>query len=282
MSSLLAHPDHARLIRHLDNVAVLSDSDKQALCTLPLVIKVFDADEEVVHERDRVGSCCLLLDGFMHRYKVLANGERQIIAFHFPGDIPDLLTLHLSIMDHNLGTLVPSRLAFIAHSALRSLALERPGIGVALWRDTLIDASVFREWIVNVGRRDARERISHLLCEIYMRLNAVGLAETDGYALHLDSARNRRSHRAHARARQPHPAGPPEIRPDRLREPVPAHSRLARTAGRGGVRFRLSSPARPGRRLTQIRSGRTVIAGAAKHSKLSLPGPPSMRIDTRR
>jgi CRP-like cAMP-binding protein len=60
---------------------------------------------------------------------------------------------------------------------------QHPRIGRALWIDTLIDGSIFREWIMNVGRRDARRRIAHLLCEFARRLEVAELGSTEGYQL---------------------------------------------------------------------------------------------------
>jgi CRP-like cAMP-binding protein len=78
-------------------------------------------------------------------------------------------------MDHSLGMITPNRVAFIAHEPLRKLIRQQPGIAERLWRETLIDAAVFREWITNVGSRDAYTRIAHVICEMYVRLHAVGL-----------------------------------------------------------------------------------------------------------
>jgi len=77
------------------------------------------------------------------------------------GDMPDLQSLHLTVMDHNLGTLVPSMLAFIQHGDVRALMRRHPHLGDLLWRDTLIEAAVFRQWILGLGRRSAHERIAH-------------------------------------------------------------------------------------------------------------------------
>src|SRR3954468_8412748 len=78
-------------------------------------------------------------------------------------------------MDDSLGSVGPSKVALIAHDAMKQLIHRHPGIGDAFWRDTLIDAAIFREWIVNVGSREAYSRIAHLLCEIFLKLKAVGL-----------------------------------------------------------------------------------------------------------
>ena len=107
---------------------------------------------------------------------MLGDGRRQILSFHVPGDVPDLQSLHLHTMDHTLSALTQATVAFIPHESLRDLVAARPTIAAALWRDTLIDAAIFREWMTGLGRRDARGRIAHLFCEMYLKLQAVGLA----------------------------------------------------------------------------------------------------------
>src|SRR3712207_4139041 len=99
------------------------------------------------------------------------------MAFHIAGDIPDLQSLHLKVLDNSIGTITPCKVGFIQHEALRDLCLRYPRITSGLWRETLIDASVFREWMVSIGRREAYNRIAHLLCEMVLRMKAVGLAE---------------------------------------------------------------------------------------------------------
>ncbi len=111
----------------------------------------------------------------MSTYKVTEGGKRQINAFQIAGDIPDLLSLHLRTLDVSLCTLTPCRVAFIQHEPLRELCRAYPRIADAFWRQTLIEGSVIREWMLNVGRREAYDRLSHLLCELVTRMRAVGL-----------------------------------------------------------------------------------------------------------
>ena len=177
--------DHFRLITKFASITELTSSEKLALCSLPLVFKSFPKDQDVIQDNDVVDRCCLLVDGFVHRYKMLPDGDRQIMSIHLPGDILDLQSLHIRRMDHSIGTLTKTRVAYIAHAALLDLAREHPGIAVAFWRDTLIDAAIFREWIVNVGRRDAYQRLAHLFCELHARMRALGLAEDGGFAMPL-------------------------------------------------------------------------------------------------
>ena len=110
------------------------------------------------------------------RYKLIGGGRRQILSFHIAGDVADLQTLHVHTMDHSVATLTQATVAFLTHDSLRDLAARFPSIAAILWRDTLIDAGIFREWMIGMGRRSAFGRIAHLFCELYLRLEAVGLA----------------------------------------------------------------------------------------------------------
>ena len=79
------------LIRKLESIGALSEQDREAVASLPVQVRHLEADEDVVREGDAPSVCCLLLDGFMHGYKVLPDGKRQLLALHTPGDMPDLL-----------------------------------------------------------------------------------------------------------------------------------------------------------------------------------------------
>lgn len=161
------NPQSNPLIRKLETITTLPDEARQAILRLPITVQDLKADADIVRDQDRPSQCCLVLTGFLCRYKILDNGRRQIFSFHIPGDIPDLQSLHLTVMDHNLGTLVPSKVAFIPHQTVRDLVRSHPVIADAFWRDTLIDAAVFREWMVVIGRRLAYARIAHLFCELW-------------------------------------------------------------------------------------------------------------------
>lgn len=164
------------LVRKLESIARLSDDERNAILNLPLRVQALPPRQDIVREGDRPSQCCLILDGWACRDKIVGEGRRQIFSFHIPGDIPDLQSLHIHTMDHSLATVTRATVAFIPHGALRDLTACFPGIAALFWRDTLIDAAIFREWMIGMGRRSAYERIAHLLCEMYLKLEAVGLA----------------------------------------------------------------------------------------------------------
>jgi CRP-like cAMP-binding protein len=182
------HHHTAALIRKLESTAPLAPEEKAALLRLPLRLKTVATHQDIVRAGDSPSESCLIVAGFAYRYIVTAEGKRQILSFHISGDIPDLQSLHLDVMDHSLATLVPSSLAFIPHNDLRTLTRNHPRLGDLLWRDTLIDAAVFRQWMVGLGRRDAYGRIAHLLCELLVRLRAVELVEDHAFTLPVTQA----------------------------------------------------------------------------------------------
>ncbi|WP_315974924.1 MULTISPECIES: Crp/Fnr family transcriptional regulator [Microvirga] len=163
------------LIRKLESISDLSDDDRSALRVLPMRVVRIDPKQALVREGDRPTQSCLILEGIACRYKFTEAGKRQIFAFHTPGDIPDFQSLYLRTMDHSLGTISACTVGFIQHDDLRALLQAHPGIAHACWRDMLIDAAIFREWMLGIGRRPARVRLAHLLCELVVRLRAAGL-----------------------------------------------------------------------------------------------------------
>jgi len=177
-----------RLIVKLETISSLTAAEKEALTGLPFKLRELPENSDLVRQGDAPREACLIVKGFACRYKVLGEGQRQIMSFHIPGDIPDLQSLHLKVMDHSLMALTPIQAAMVPHEALLAITRAYPGIAAAFWRDTLIDAAVFREWLAGVGRRSAHQRIAHLLCEVYVRLRSVGLAQKDSFELPVTQA----------------------------------------------------------------------------------------------
>lgn len=181
----LSSNDHDKLVRKLVRLGDLDEDDKRQVQTLPMSVRLVAADRDIAAEGVRSTDCALVLDGVACRQKVMANGTRQILSLHVPGDIVDLQRLHLETQDHGLCAVTACRIGFIPRMALQALMAARPKVASVLWRDTLIDAVVGRAWLTSVGRRTAYQRIAHLLCELFVRLSDVGLADQDGFELPL-------------------------------------------------------------------------------------------------
>lgn len=173
--SSFSHDPAAALARKVYGTREISPDELGAFQSLPMRSQQLKAGASVVTEGQLISECCVLVSGYACRHKVAKDGGRQIVSFHVAGDVLDVQHLWLENADHNVQVITDADVAFVPVRALRQLVEERPDIGVALWRDSLLDASVFREWVLNVGRRDARTRIAHMLCEFVARSEAAGL-----------------------------------------------------------------------------------------------------------
>lgn len=172
-----------RMIRKFERRAELSDADRQALLTLPHRIVRAEPGRYIVREGSSSDQSVLIVSGLAYRHKINSDGSRQIVSLHVPGDFIDLEGALLKVADHNVQALTRCDLAMIPSVELRQVLGTHPQVALAMWVDTLIDASIFREWIMNVGRRDARERLAHIFCEFARRLEVAGMGSTDGYEL---------------------------------------------------------------------------------------------------
>ena len=177
------HPTFHRMVQRLERRSPLPPADREALLGLPYNVKKLPASAHIIRDGDAPDFCTLLLSGFAYRYKITGEGGRQIISLHCAAEFLDLQNSFLGLADHSVQMLTEGELAMMPVGVLQELALTRPTICRALWIDTLIDASIFREWVVNVGRRDSRARVAHLLCEFSLRLEAAGLAKNHQYEL---------------------------------------------------------------------------------------------------
>jgi len=171
------------MVRKLQRWHSLDEDDKAAVLALPYVPRTLNATQFVVWDGDRPQHSCLLLSGFAVRHKIAAGGARQILSVHMRGDLMDLQNSLLGVADHNIQMLTAGEVAMIPAEAILALVSARPAVGLALWMETLVDGAIFREWIVNVGRRDARTRLAHLLCEFALRLEAAGLGARTDYEM---------------------------------------------------------------------------------------------------
>lgn len=178
------HPDaHTLLIRQIESVSRLDEEDRRILRTMPARIRLIRENRDIFHEGQPSSACCVILSGVACRYKIVGGGRRQIVSFHFAGDMPDFHSLLLERCDHGLSVLTQAEVAFIPHEAIRAILARRPSLGAAFHRQALVEGSIFREWIANIGRRIAPERVAHLICECFERMQAMGLVDQSTFAL---------------------------------------------------------------------------------------------------
>lgn len=185
---LKRHSPHTLMIRKLESLFRLSDDEKRALENLPVEVESLKPEQDIIRIGERATRSCLILEGFTCVYKLTSDGKRQIMALHVPGDMPDLQSLHLKVMDISIASIGSSVVGFIPHEDLRHTCARYPRLTAAFWRETLVDASIYRDWILNIGQRSAYPRVAHLLCELLVRLKAVGIAESHTFHLPITQA----------------------------------------------------------------------------------------------
>lgn len=150
--------------------------------------KNFEMGQDFKQTEWRAAFCSLMVEGFSARYKLMSNGRRQITALHLPGDFVDLQDFLLGGSDHDVMALSSCRVALVEQEGLRALTNESPDATRLLWIDTLVDAAIQREWLVAMGRRSALGHLSHLVCELFLRLKVVGLTSNWSFRLPLTQA----------------------------------------------------------------------------------------------
>jgi CRP-like cAMP-binding protein len=171
----IPHP----LIAKLERTMTLTDAERLSFNEVPFSVETVLAGEGPSWAGDRPSRSFVILEGLLATSKTTRAGEVQITAFHVPGDMPDLLSLHLNVLDSDIGALTNCTLAFMSHERLRPFCERHPKLAAALWRATLVEGAVYREWVVNVAQRQALSRLAHLFCEMMTRMEAAGLAEGD-------------------------------------------------------------------------------------------------------
>jgi CRP-like cAMP-binding protein len=170
------------LVRKLEGFHPLSKEDQELLDRYSQPVVDFEARRDIIREGDVPANVSLILSGFACRYKIIGRGRRQIMAYLVPGDFCDFQVFILDRMDHSIGTLSRCEVVELPRQSILELT-EQPAIARAFWWASLVDAAVLREWLVNLGQRPAQERIAHLLCELLVRLEAVGLVADNSFAL---------------------------------------------------------------------------------------------------
>jgi CRP-like cAMP-binding protein len=173
----VAFPVHLPLIRHLELLAPLNAGDIEVLQALPIRTGHIGARQDLNAEACAHHDLCIVLDGLACRSKATCEGARQILSLHIAGEIVDLPALFAGRMDCSISAITALRVGYVARDALLRTLRDHPHLASAFSLVASADAAIAREWICNLGRRSARERVAHLLCEFYVRTSAAGLAE---------------------------------------------------------------------------------------------------------
>lgn len=168
---------HAVLVRNLREHSELTENDLAEIGRLTCTSRNFKPNEDFIRQGDDPEVAALVVSGMVARYHLLRTGRRQYLSFHISGDLPDAQGLFIEKMDHALCAIGPATVAFLPHKELLLAFKRRPSVGFAIWRETLLDAAIFREAITNNSARLMRTRMAHLFCELFYKMRAAGLSE---------------------------------------------------------------------------------------------------------
>jgi CRP-like cAMP-binding protein len=171
------------LFRHLSSIGDVSPSDREALQRVKGEIRTLPKGKDILSAGDVPHFAVVVLKGFLCRHSWKRSGRRQIHSFYIPTDAPSLETLHIDYMDSSLGAVVTSSVAIIPHPEMFSLMRGSPQVQALLWRATLIQAAVYREWLTRNSTLPAHSALAHLFCEMFVRAEAAGLVEGDSCEL---------------------------------------------------------------------------------------------------
>jgi CRP-like cAMP-binding protein len=200
---MAAEPDHNRdvhsrtetgsafihpLISNLEQRGHLSKEDRDTLLAAIGRDREAGANEAIIREGDKPWESTVLIEGFAARYQLDVEGKRQITALHVPGDFVDLHSFLLNEMDHGVLAISPCQLSAVPHDALQKITNENPHLTRLLWLSTLIDATIHRRWLAQMGGADAYRRTAHLICELFVRLKAVGRVKDNSFNFPLTQA----------------------------------------------------------------------------------------------
>ena len=139
---------------------------------------MFGRGTDIVQDGSIPKHTTVMLSGTACRYKILKGNTRHILSFQYPGDMTDLFSYVMKKLDHAVGALSDCTVAQITHEHIAALCEKYPNLQYSFWRDTMLDASISNNWILGGGRKTS-ERMANLLCEIFVRLSSVGLADLD-------------------------------------------------------------------------------------------------------
>ena len=179
---------YSRLLSRLERYGPLEHHERQRISELPLTVTNVSAHQPITLQGDKPSRCTLVLGGFLYTHKMASGGRRQITSLLVPGDFADLQALHLHNVDCNLSALGPAVVAFVAPAALNDMLNRSQRLAQAFWRETFIEAAIYREWVTNLGRRESIARVSHLICELASRLQTVDLARNLCFSIPLTQA----------------------------------------------------------------------------------------------
>jgi len=177
--------ENTPLARKLGAFVALSEAELSVLEGLHKRRRTFVAGRDLVHQGQSDQAAYILISGWACSYKLLEDGQRQIVDFQIPGDFLGLRSVVLHLSDHSVEPVTDIEVTEVHVSDLMKTFSDTPRLATAvLWAASRDEAMVV-EHLINIGRREADVRVAHFLLELGARLTLVGLGSKTGYACPL-------------------------------------------------------------------------------------------------
>jgi CRP-like cAMP-binding protein len=164
--------------------STLTPEEQRAILGLGGETRRCVAHSDIVRPGEIVDTACLVARGLLARYDQMLDGQRQVTSFYIPGDMCDLHSVVVPKASWSITAISPATVRLVPHSELRDVCTRYPAVAMAFWRDGTVDASVFAKWVGNLGRKNAKARIAHIMCEMGTRIEAAGLGTRTYFELH--------------------------------------------------------------------------------------------------
>ena len=175
-------------VGRLAALSPLSNKDAAVLLRLPVETTRLRGNSDILAPGDTHDWACLVVSGIVARFVQLRDGSRQYTAFHMPGDMADIHRVATAAAGSALQTLSTAIIIRVSTKELKAAALASPAITRAFWAYAAVDAALLSQWVVNLGRRDAKSRMAHFLCEIGIRSEQSGLGDRTDFILDASQA----------------------------------------------------------------------------------------------
>ena len=161
----------------------LRSDELASVATLRFRSRVLSIKARYYCEGSPAAPCALVQDGVLCQSKLTSDGNRQIVGVRLINEFVGLPNLFLRETDHDAQALTPCRVLEVDQRSISWLAQRHPDIGHMLVADALVTGSIAQDWIINIGRRDPRCRVAHLLCELALRIDGSSLSPGASFRL---------------------------------------------------------------------------------------------------
>lgn len=171
------------LANHLACFGTLDDVARTALEGLRAEVRPLPRGKDMFTEGDQPDKVAVVLKGVLQRYSIAKNGKRQIHNFYLPSEAPCLETLYIDYLDNSLSAATDSQIGLIAHELIYDIIDRLPNVRRLIWRQTLAQAALFRQWLIRNSTFSAQASLANFLCEMFTRAKAAGIVTDNACSL---------------------------------------------------------------------------------------------------